>query len=159
VDVNKLIAELKHSNLLAECTLCNEEFQLSSAVIFDGLDKFPKDAEDRRNELLQELKEQTDKLKKRKVSADVGAEKKAIEVGIGKIIEKIVPTYKAFKFPLLDCRPLFEPIDFVIFNGLSTGTVSSITLLDVKTGNARLNSHQKMVRDAVSDKKLSFEVV
>jgi predicted Holliday junction resolvase-like endonuclease len=154
-----IIEELKKSNLYAECTSCGEEFKLSSSILFDGLGAFPSEAEKIRQELLQELKSELEKLKKRKISAVEGAEKKAIEVGIGKIIEKILPTCKDFNMTLSDCRPLFEPIDMIVFNGATNNRVNSITFLEIKTGNARLNEHQRMIRDAIVDKKVSFRVI
>jgi len=156
---NKLITDLQSSNLYAECTLCSNEFRLSDAVLFDGLGAFPDAAEIIRQNKQKELYQRLETLKQRKVSADVGAEKKAIEVGVGKIIEKIVPAHKMFKMPLCDCRPLFEPIDFIVFNGLSSMNVDSLTFLEIKTGKAQLSKHERMVRDAVKDKKVSYKVI
>ena len=43
-----------------------------------------------------------------------------------------------------DCRSLFEPIDYVAFDGMTTtGKVDQIAFIDVKTGASRLNSHQR----------------
>jgi len=155
---NELIKALKSSKLIAECPDCGEEFKLSDALIFDAFGKFPSIAEQRRREMLSELKDRMDALRKRRVSA-LDAEKKAIEVGIGKIIEKIAPAYKAFKIPCSDCRPLFEPIDLIVFRGLIKKKVDSITFLDIKTGESGLNKHQKMIRNAIYDKKVDFKVV
>lgn len=159
MDILKFMTQLKSSKLSAECTQCGEEFPLSKAVLFDGLGKFPEPAELRRQEMLVELQAKLNELKKRKVSAGPGAEKKAIEVGIGKIIEKVMPAYQNFGLPISDCRPLFEPIDMIIFNGLSTANIQSITFMEVKTGNSRLNEHQRLVKEAVSDGKVSVQVV
>ena len=159
MNILKFIDQLKASKLFAECTQCGEEFPLSKAVLFDGLGKFPEPAELRRQEMLVELQAKLNELKKRKVSAGPGAEKKAIEVGIGKIIEKVMPAYQNFGLPISDCRPLFEPIDMIIFNGLSTANIQSITFMEVKTGNSRLNEHQRLVKEAVSDGKVSVQVV
>jgi len=158
VNVDRLIRQLKSSNLYAECP-CGAEFKLSSAILFDGLGKFPATAEEKRLELLQELKEKVDALKKRKTYADIGAEKRAIEVGFGKIIEKIIPSHKEFKIPTCDCRPLFEPIDMIVFNGVTRGNVASIDFLEIKTGNSQLNRGERMIRDTVNDKDVSFKVV
>jgi len=155
---NKLISELTSSNLYAECTHCGEEFKLSDAILFDGLGAFPKIAAEKREALFTELKKRIDELKKRKISV-IGAEKKAIEVGIGKIIEKIIPAYKEFKIPLSDCRPLFEPIDLIVFNGMTKMNIDSVTFLEIKTGSSRLSQHEKMVRDAIDGKKLLCKVV
>jgi len=156
---NKLINELKSSNLYAECTHCGEEFKLSDATLFDGRGAFPEIAENKRKEMLSELEKRIDGLKKRKIYADVGAEKKAIEVGIGKIIEKIIPAYKEFKIPLSDCRPLFEPVDLIVFNGMTKMNIDSITFLEIKTGESRLSSHERMIRNAITDKKLFYKVI
>lgn len=155
---DKFIARLQSSELYAECK-CGEEFKLSDAILFDGRGVFPEDAESRRNELLEELKERMDKLKKRKISADIGAEKRAIAIGIGKIIEKVVPAYKEFKMPLCDCRPLFDPIDYIVFSGMSEMKVQSVTFLEVKTGDSDLEPHERMVRDAVDGKKIFYKAI
>ncbi len=154
----EIISELKSSNLVAECPHCSEEFELSKAILFDGLGKFPDIAEQKRKQLLEELKERIEELKKRKISV-AGAEKKAVEVGVGKIIEKIVPAYRDFKLQACDCRPLFEPIDMIVFSGASRLLVDSITFLEIKTGESKLNKHQRLIRDAVDDKKLAYEEV
>jgi predicted Holliday junction resolvase-like endonuclease len=154
-----IISQLKSSNLYAECTHCGEEFKLTDAVLFDGHGVFPEIAKEKRKELLEELKQRTELLKKQKISADVGAEKRAIEVGIGKIIEKVIPAYKKFKIPLSDCRPLFEPIDFIVFNGLSEMKIDSVTFLEIKTGNSKLAKHEKMICKAIDEKKLSYKEV
>jgi predicted Holliday junction resolvase-like endonuclease len=159
MNILKFIDQLKASKLYAECTQCGEEFSLSKAVLFDGLGEFPEPAELRRSEMLVELQAKLNELKKRKVSAGAGAEKKAIEVGIGKIIEKVMPAYQNFGLPISDCRPLFEPIDMIIFNGMSTSSIQSITFMEVKTGNSRLNGHQRLVKEAVSEGKVSVQVV
>ncbi|MFC1507195.1 Holliday junction resolvase-like protein [Thermoproteota archaeon] len=155
---SKFITQLKSSNLYAECQ-CGGEFKLSKTIFFDGLGEFPEIAENKRKEMLEELNQRIEELKRRKISAGVGAEKKAIEVGIGKIVEKVIPAYKKFGIPLNDCRPLFEPIDFLVFNGLGKNNVSSLTFLEIKTGNAQLNKHERMIRDAVDNKKVVYKEI
>ena len=51
----EIINELKNSNLVAECSHCSEEFELSKAILFDGMGKFPDIAEQKRKQLLDEL--------------------------------------------------------------------------------------------------------
>ena len=159
MSLSGLIKELKAMNLCAECTHCGEEFELSKATLFDGRGAFPASAQTKREELLEELKVRLEDLKRRKISAQVGAEKKAMEVGIGKILEKIIPAYRDFKIPISDCRPLFEPIDLLVFNGVSKSKVDSVTFMEIKTGNAQLAKHERMVRDAIKDKKVAFKEV
>lgn len=159
MNIDSLIKNLKSSYLVAECPMCNEEFKLSEALLFDGLKKFPKPAEEKKLLLLHELKKREEELKKRKISVDVTAEKKAIEVGFGKVIEKFLPAYKDLKLQFCECRPLYEPIDLIVFNGLIKRKVDFITFLEIKSGNSQLNKHQKMIRDAISDGRVNVRVL
>jgi len=154
-----LIRELKKSKLVAQCPLCNEEFKLSDALLFDGMmHKYPEPAEEKRMLLLQEFNESKIELEKRKKSAG-DSEKKAIEVGFGKIIEKFIPAYKNLKLQFCECRPLYEPIDLIVFNGLMKGKVDLITFLEIKSGNASLNHHQKIIRNAVLNGDVGLKVL
>jgi predicted Holliday junction resolvase-like endonuclease len=54
---------------------------------------------------------------------------------------------------------LFDPIDYVIFEGLhSKGIVTKIVFTDIKTGNAKLKSSQKEIRELVNAKKVTLKV-
>jgi len=159
MNILNLISQLKVSRLSAECKECGEEFPLSRADLFDGLGEFPEPAELRRKEMIGELQAKLNELKRRKVSAGPGAEKKAIEVGIGKIIEKVIPAYRDFGIHISDCRPLFEPIDMIIFNGLNTASIQSITFMEIKTGKSKLGERERLIKDAVSDGKVGYQVV
>lgn len=159
MNIKQLITNLKASNLIARCPICDEEFNLSDALLFDGLIKFPKPAEEKRLLLLQELNERKKELEKRKISVDVKAEKKAIAVGFGKIIEKFIPAYKNLELQFRECRPLYEPIDLIVFDGLVKRKVDFITFLEIKSGKSRLNRHQRMIRDAVLDGKVDLRVL
>ena len=158
-DVSVLIKTLQHSKLFAGCPHCGDEFQLSEAILFDGTKNFPDPAETIRQEWQKKLEAQLELLKKRQLMADEGAEKKAIEVGIGKIIEKILPAYKNFNMPLADCRFLSEPIDMIVFDGACDMKINHITFMEVKTGNATLNKHQRQTRNAVKDHQVKCEVI
>jgi len=158
-DISMLIQTLHKSSFFAQCPRCGDEFSLSESVLFDGRQEFPTDAERIRQQWQKDLQKKIVLLKKRQIMADEGAEKKAIEVGIGKIIEKVLPAYKNFKMPLADCRFLSEPIDMIVFDGACDLKINQITFLDIKTGNAELNKHQRQIRDAVKDHQVKCEVI
>ena len=159
MNITQMIQNLKTPNLIAQCPICEEEFNLSDALLFDGMKGFPEPAEEKRLLLLQELNERKKELKKRKISVDVKAEERAINVGFGKIIEKFIPAYKSLELQFSECRPLYEPIDLIVFNGLIKRKVDSITFLEVKSGKSRLNKHQRMIRDAILDDKVTLRVL
>ena len=158
-DTVDFIKHLQNSRLLAQCPHCDAEFNFSKATLFDGRRKFPDRAEVKKQELQQELDERLIELQSRQIQADTGAEKKAIQIGIGKIIEKVLPAYKNFNMISSDCRFLAEPIDMIVFDGASNMDIRHITFMDIKTGNSTLNRHQRMIRDSVLDKKVKYEAV
>jgi len=128
-------------------------------MLFDGTKSFPTEAETVRLSLLEAFDEREEQLKKRKISADVGAEKKAIEVGFGKMIEKFIPAYKNLNLQFAECRPLFDPIDLLVFDGLLDRNVNHVSFIEVKSGNSKLNKHQKLIEDAVLDKRVDLRVL
>ncbi len=157
MNTKELIKKLKESNLYAECP-CSGEFKLSQATLFDGTKPFPPEALEIQNKLKEELTASEEELKKRRKLATEKALITTKAVNIGKNFEKVLPTMKDFKWELPDSRFLGDPIDLIIFNGLSLGKVNSINFIEVKSGNAKLNEHQKSIKDAIEDKKVSYKV-
>ena len=157
--MQRLIRSLQSDELIAGCPECENEFSLSDALLFDGTVEFPELAETRRREYETELKQRRAELRKQKIHVDEESERRTIATRIGQMIEHIVPAFEAFKFRPADCRALFDPIDLMVFNGLSKAKVISISFLEVKTGQSRLNKHQRMIRDAVHGKEVYFEEV
>jgi predicted Holliday junction resolvase-like endonuclease len=153
----QLIKDLQTSNLIAECP-CGEEFKLADAVIFDGTKKFPKEALEYQQALLAVLDERALDLKKREKLATERAENTTKAVNIGKNLEKIFPTLKDFKWEIPDTRFLGDPIDLIIFKGLSEGKVDRIDFVEIKTGKAPLNKHQKSIKSAIEDNDVSYKV-
>ncbi len=157
MNTEELIKQLRASNLYAECR-CGEEFKLSQAILFDGTKPFPPKALEIQKQLQEQIKEREGELKKRKKLATEKAVITTKAVNVGKNLEKILPTLKDFKWELPDSRFLGDPIDLITFNGLSIGKVNSISFIEVKSGGARLNEHQKSIKDAIEDKKVICKV-
>jgi predicted Holliday junction resolvase-like endonuclease len=157
VKIEQLIKTLRVSNLYAECP-CGGEFKLSETILFDGTKAFPAEALKIQEQLKDELRKREVKLEKRKKLATEKAEITTKAVNVGKTLEKVLPTMKDFKWNVPDSKFLGDPIDLVIFNGLSMGKVSSLSFVEVKSGNASLNNHQKSIRDAIEDRKVSYRV-
>lgn len=157
MDVMQLIAELKVSKLLATCT-CGEEFKIRKAFLFDGTKPFPEEALEKQQELKDALEEREKLLEKRNKAATEKAQKTTAAVNIGKSLEKILPVAKDFKWVVPDTKVLGDPIDLMVFNGLSNGKVDSLSFVEVKSGAAKLNGHQRSIRDAIADHKVSYGV-
>jgi predicted Holliday junction resolvase-like endonuclease len=157
VKIEQLIKTLRVSNLYAECP-CGGEFKLSKTILFDGTKAFPAEVLEIQERLKDKLKERGVKLEKRKKLATEKAEITTKAVNVGKNLEKVLPTMRDFKWNVPDSKYLGDPIDLLVFNGLSMGNVSSLSFVEVKSGNASLNNHQKSIRDAIEDRKVSYKV-
>ena len=157
--VSSLISNLQKSKLFADCTNCGEEFPLSKSLLFDGTKKFPDKAEITRLRWEKDLKDRISDLSEKQKKAKTRSEKAAVSVGIGKIVEKILPTHKDFSLPVPDCRFLAEPIDMIVFDGACNNKINHISFMEIKTGAARLNTHQKMVRDAIVDHDVKWRTM
>ncbi len=155
---NKIIKNLKETNLYAEAP-CGCEFKLSQAILFDGTKKFPSDAVEIQKQLKEKLKEREEQLKKKRKLTTEKAEITTKSVNIGKNLEKVLPTMKDFKWILPDSRFLGNPIDLIVFNGLSIGKIDSIDFIEVKSGAARLNKPQKSIKEAIENEKVSYKVM
>ena len=155
--LKKLIQTLKSSNFIAECPHCSEELELKETEIFQD-DEFSPLALEWYEQQLEFIREKKAELKELKEKGASKSEKGAKAVNVGFILERLTPTLPSFKFNRNDCRSLFDPIDYVIFEGLSQkGKVDKIFFVDVKTGNARLSKKQKAIKEAVESYQLKFK--
>jgi predicted Holliday junction resolvase-like endonuclease len=157
---NQLIQDLQNiPDLYGICPRCMSSFKISDAFLFDSLTKkFPDIATVICKQYQDDLKQRVEKLEKRKISVK-DAEQKAINVGLGTIVEDVLPAYQQFPFNICDCRGLFEPIDTIVFNGLSQNNVDRIVFLETKYGGSQLKTHQRKIRDAVREKRVEFKVI
>jgi predicted Holliday junction resolvase-like endonuclease len=74
----------------------------------------------------------------------------------GQLSEQLVPLLPDFPYQTGDCKFFGQPIDYIVFKGMAAGQVEEIIILDVKTGNAKLNKVQRQIRDCVEDGKVTF---
>ena len=153
----KVIAELEDDGFYAECPCCGEPVKLSSAGLF-YMDEFTPEARQRYEVACQGIAERKELLAAMRKKIKSGSERGAKAVNIGFVLERLAPGMKGFRFDKNDCRSLFDPIDYVIFEGLSAkGRVSRLIFADIKTGDARLQAGQKAIRAAVEAHKVEWD--
>ena len=156
--IESLIKKLLNSTLYAVCP-CGGEFKLSSSILFDGTKPFPEEALEIQERFKERLKEREEHLKKIRKLATEKAQITTKAVNIGRNLEKVLPIMKDFRWSIPDSKFLGDPIDLIVFDGLSVNKVKSIDFIEVKSGKAPLNSHQKMIRDAIEEHKVSYKVI
>jgi predicted Holliday junction resolvase-like endonuclease len=107
----------------------------------------------RRKEIIERRKEISIEPEMTKKRITVSTE----SINFGQIIEKIVPSIKTFPYKQKDCRQLFDPIDYIVFNGLhNNGNINELNFIDVKSGNARLKPNQKDIKNTIEAGKLQY---
>ena len=80
----------------------------------------------------------------------------------GRFAEQLAPYFDEFNYDPTEARFLGSPIDFVVFPGIATGEPRGIVFVEVKTGNAQLDSGQRKLRDIVErigSKDIRFETI
>lgn len=156
-DHKEIIQMLKTGNFFIECNNCSEELPLKKQPLFDN-DNFTDEAWEIYEEQLQMVRDKKAELKRLREIGTTRSEIGALSVNIGLILERLAPTMPAFPFNHNDCRSVFDPIDYVIFEGLTKkGRVDKIFLIDIKSGNAKLTPRQKEIKAAINNKKVKFK--
>ena len=156
-EAKEIIQTLEANRFYAECPCCGEPILLKDAGLF-YLDDFSPEAEDLYQQKVAECKEREKELLEKRKAISKRSEMATETINIGFILERVAPSMKDFRFDRNDCRSLFDPIDYVVFEGLSKkGTVSKILFVEIKTGRARLTGKQKEIRDLVEDKHITLE--
>ena len=163
-----LIKQLKTmKNVTAGCPCCGGEFKVASATLFDPATELPDEAQEAvaskqtlLNEEAQRIEEVKRKLEHQKHQATEGAKEKATVVNIGKIAEKVVTAWDGFDHHPLDCTALFDPVDYIAFDGLvSSERMEQVSFIEIKTGSSRLTKGQKLIKDAVEDGRVEIEQI
>lgn len=154
----EIIDTLKLGNFYCKCPCgCGEEIKLKDADLF-YLDKFSQSGKEAQKQLLEDLKQQRLDLKEREKNMTKRPQLTAKAVNVGFILERIAPAFDSFPFEHNDCRALFDPIDYLIFEGLKkSGVVNRIIFTDIKTGSARLNNSQKEIKSLIENKKVIYK--
>jgi len=152
-----LINFLQQNGFKANCPTCGEGIQLKDASLF-SVDNFNAQAKQLLNEKKEELKIQRKAISKKKSSTQQRVETTTNSVNMGFILERLAPVLEHFPFDKNDCRSLFDPIDYVIFEGLQkTGKVQKIFFVDIKSGKAKLKGNQKAIKQMIEQKKVEFK--
>ena len=157
IEIKETLDALNNGKFHIECPHCDEEVKLSEAGLFH-LDNFTPEAQGVYKQMLEDQKERRAKLKEKKANIPIKSEVGAKAINLGFLLERLAPTLDDFTFNKNDCRSMFDPIDYVIFEGLNKKQrVDKIVFVDIKTGGARLTSKQKKIKQVVEEKNVEFK--
>jgi predicted Holliday junction resolvase-like endonuclease len=157
VHATGIIQTLVSARFYADCPCCGETILLKDAGLF-YLDDFSPAAADIYSGLLDSLKERRKELLESRKGITQSSLVTTKAVNLGLILERVAPMMTGFGLDHNDCRALFDPIDYIAFEGLRVnGKVSRIVFLDIKTGSAKLSPRQKAIKELVEEKKVEME--
>ncbi len=74
----------------------------------------------------------------------------------GQVAEQLAPWIPEFPFHPRDARFLGNPVDYVVFDGMSEGKLRRIVLVEIKTGRSRRSALQRDIEEAVRRKRVDF---
>ncbi len=78
----------------------------------------------------------------------------------GKISEEMFPIMYGKLGNLSDLRFIGSPVDYIAFEGLSEPDRNiSIKFIEVKTGASKLNRSEERIKEAVQDKRISWDEI
>ena len=85
---------------------------------------------------------------------ELKSQKRSLETIYGNAVENLIPFIDEFKdLDPKEFRQLGKPIDYIYFGE------DKIIIMEVKSGNAKLNAAQRHIRDLIRDGKVEFKEV
>ena len=75
----------------------------------------------------------------------------------GQFSEQLAPYLPDFPHSPTEARFIGKPIDFIVFKGADSQNISEVIFIEVKSGKSRINKHERILRDTIKDKKVSWE--
>lgn len=156
-EAKEIINTLEDNNFYVECPCCGEPVLLKDAGLF-YLDDFSSEAEKLYQQKVVQCKIREKEIQEERKAISRRSETATTTINIGFILERIAPSMGGFPFNHNDCRSLFEPIDYIIFEGLNKkNSVSKILFTEIKTGKANLTKKEKEIRDLVEKKQVVWD--
>ncbi|RLI86991.1 MAG: Holliday junction resolvase [Archaeoglobales archaeon] len=77
----------------------------------------------------------------------------------GKVTEHLIPYLPEFKYNPKDARFIGSPIDLIVFDGLDDGELRKIVFVEVKSGKSTLSKRERLIRDAIEQKRVEWEIL
>ena len=86
------------------------------------------------------------------------AEKQRAEIK-GRVAEMFAPFLKGFGFSSTDAKFIGDPVDYIVFNGMSEDDIKDVVFVEVKSGFSKLNNRQRQIKDIIKKGKVRWKEV
>ena len=74
----------------------------------------------------------------------------------GQFSEQLAPYLPDFQYLPTECRFIGKPIDFIVFKGADSKKIDEVVFVEVKSGNAKLNEHEKNLKETIEKKRVRW---
>jgi len=74
----------------------------------------------------------------------------------GHFSENLAPYLPDFPFLPTECRFVGKPVDFIVFKGMDEKKIDEVVFVEVKSGDAKMSSQEKNLKDAIDKGKVKF---
>ena len=91
-------------------------------------------------------------------SARSSSVRQARNVILWDVNEKLAPALPGFPYDFKDMVFIWKWIDYLVFDGLASGHLRKIILLEIKSWQSLLNRNETMIKNAVWNGLISYEV-
>ncbi|MEK6819858.1 MAG: Holliday junction resolvase-like protein, partial [Nanoarchaeota archaeon] len=75
----------------------------------------------------------------------------------GLFSEQLAPYLPDFPYSPSEVRFLGKPIDFIVFRGADNKQIDEVVFVEVKSGKAKINNHEKNLKETIEKKKVRWE--
>jgi len=89
----------------------------------------------------------------------IDAVKRSRSVIEGQVFEQLVPHFPEWTHTPSEARFLGSPIDYVVFEGMSTGKPEKIVLVEVKKGSSSTTPLQNKLKKLIKEGKVEWETL
>lgn len=74
----------------------------------------------------------------------------------GQFSEQLAPYLPDFQYLPTECKFMGKPIDFIVFKGMDEKKIDEVIFVEVKSGNAKLNGHEKNLKETIEKKRVRW---
>lgn len=156
VAVSYVLLEDKQKKIVAlqeKCAIIEQEKDDYNKSLCEAISKTNQLTVDSIKHVESELKETTVDRDKYKAKYDkLQGELRSKQVKLGLVTENIMPFLEAFPYDTDNVRGLFNPIDLIVFNE------EEVVFVEIKSGNSRLSTKQRKIKDNIQEGRVRFEV-
>mgnify|MGYP001578645295 FL=1 len=75
----------------------------------------------------------------------------------GQFSEQLAPFLPNFKYLPTEARFIGKPIDFLVFKGMDEKKIDEVVFVEVKSGKAKLNEHERNLKETIDKKRVRWE--